>query len=458
MVDYITVVGNLIGQTTVDVVPRVAGRIDSLPVKLGDRVTRGQLVAKIEDREIREQINQAQATLEVNKANVTQRENEVQLQQNALERTKTTFERGLTARQTARGCRGAAQRGGVAVARRQGAAVTDAVAHRRAEDHALEHHRALPRRWLCEPPQPGPGRVRRRQHRAPVRSSTSAPCGWSRISSRRASGRSRPAWKPRSQVDTFAGEDFTGRVSRVAPVFDPATRTAQMEIEVPNPGFRLKPGMYARVRLTVERRPDALTVPSNAVVDADGKRGVFMVKDQTAQVRGNEDRAVRRRTHRDLDGLREGDRVITTGALALRDGDRVALVSDSAGRRQGAWPAAAAGRTAAQTPALQPARPGRRTIAGLRHVDTPHRHRRPVTMFMLSAVVALLGAISLFRLPVDLLPDVTYPTITVRVGYGGVGPAEIEQLIVRPLEQSLAAVPGLEQINSTASEGSGTSA
>src|SRR6188474_3171309 len=81
--------------------------------------------------------------------------------------------------------------------------------------------------------------------------------------------------------------------------------------------------------------------------------------------------------------------------------------------------------------------------------------QRPVTMFMLSAVVVLLGAISLFRLPVDLMPDVTYPTISVRVGYGGVGPAEIEQLIVRPLEQTLAAVPGLEQMNSTASEGSG---
>jgi HAE1 family hydrophobic/amphiphilic exporter-1 len=74
---------------------------------------------------------------------------------------------------------------------------------------------------------------------------------------------------------------------------------------------------------------------------------------------------------------------------------------------------------------------------------------------MISAVIVLLGAISLFRLPVDLMPDVTYPSITVRVGYGGVGPVEIEELIVRPLEQSLAAVPGLEQINSTANEGSG---
>jgi HAE1 family hydrophobic/amphiphilic exporter-1 len=81
---------------------------------------------------------------------------------------------------------------------------------------------------------------------------------------------------------------------------------------------------------------------------------------------------------------------------------------------------------------------------------------RPVTMFMLSAVIVLLGGLSLMRLPVDLMPDVTYPQITVRVGYAGVGPQEIEELIIRPLEQSLAAVPGIERIDSTASEGSGT--
>lgn len=81
--------------------------------------------------------------------------------------------------------------------------------------------------------------------------------------------------------------------------------------------------------------------------------------------------------------------------------------------------------------------------------------QRPVTMFMISAVIVLLGVMSLARLPVDLMPDVTYPSITVRVNYPGVGPIEIEELIVRPLEQSLAAVPALEQINSTASEGNG---
>ena len=75
-------------------------------------------------------------------------------------------------------------------------------------------------------------------------------------------------------------------------------------------------------------------------------------------------------------------------------------------------------------------------------------------MFMISSVIILLGGISLTRLPVDLLPDVTYPTVTVRVGYPGVGPQEIEQMLTRPIEQAVSAVAGLEQVNSTSQEGS----
>ena len=79
---------------------------------------------------------------------------------------------------------------------------------------------------------------------------------------------------------------------------------------------------------------------------------------------------------------------------------------------------------------------------------------RPVTMFMLSGVIILLGTISLMRLPVDLMPDVTYPSITVRVGYAGVGPLEMEELVTRPIEQAMSAVAGLERLESTSQEGS----
>jgi hydrophobic/amphiphilic exporter-1 (mainly G- bacteria), HAE1 family len=79
---------------------------------------------------------------------------------------------------------------------------------------------------------------------------------------------------------------------------------------------------------------------------------------------------------------------------------------------------------------------------------------RPVTMFMISFVVVLLGGISLTRLPVDLMPESEFPSITVRINYSGVGPLEMEELVTRPIEQAVSAIAGLEQVNSTSSEGS----
>src|SRR6185436_6853320 len=78
---------------------------------------------------------------------------------------------------------------------------------------------------------------------------------------------------------------------------------------------------------------------------------------------------------------------------------------------------------------------------------------RPVTMFMISAVITLLGAISLTRLPVDLMPEFEQPTLTVRTTYTGVGPLEMEELITRPMEQAVSAVPGLTRVQSQSSEG-----
>jgi HAE1 family hydrophobic/amphiphilic exporter-1 len=78
---------------------------------------------------------------------------------------------------------------------------------------------------------------------------------------------------------------------------------------------------------------------------------------------------------------------------------------------------------------------------------------RPVTMFMISAVITLLGAISLSRLPVDLMPEFEQPTLTVRTSYPGVGPLEMEELVTRPIEQAVSAVPGLIRVQSSSSEG-----
>jgi multidrug efflux pump subunit AcrA (membrane-fusion protein) len=68
-------------------------------------------------------------------------------------------------------------------------------------------------------------------------------------------------------------------IARFAFRLDPETRNMRTEIDLPNPGERLYPGMYAEVSLAVDRRPDVLTVPSSAVgADGDGTF-VYTVKD-----------------------------------------------------------------------------------------------------------------------------------------------------------------------------------
>ncbi|MFH1743423.1 MAG: efflux RND transporter permease subunit, partial [bacterium] len=79
--------------------------------------------------------------------------------------------------------------------------------------------------------------------------------------------------------------------------------------------------------------------------------------------------------------------------------------------------------------------------------------QRPVTTTMFFIMVVLFGAVSFIRLPIDLLPDITYPAITVRTDYEHVGPEEIEQLITRPIEETVSSVQGVEEIRSTSSEG-----
>src|SRR4029450_13594394 len=129
----------------------------------------------------------------------------------------------------------------------------------------------------------------------------------------------------RVEVDAFPGEHFMGRIARVSPVLDPATRTAPIEVEIPNSEFRLKPGMYARVGITTDIKKAALVVPVNAVVDLGGRRGVFQPLNESAIFRSVQVGTEQREYVEILGGLTEGDTVITTGAGALRDGDRITL-------------------------------------------------------------------------------------------------------------------------------------
>ena len=78
---------------------------------------------------------------------------------------------------------------------------------------------------------------------------------------------------------------------------------------------------------------------------------------------------------------------------------------------------------------------------------------RPIATTMLFLIIIVLGVISFRYLPVDLLPPVEYPQLTVATEYPNVGPEEIEKIITQRIENTIAGVPGVERVRSSSEEG-----
>jgi RND family efflux transporter MFP subunit len=316
------------------VVPRLAGRIETVNVRMGDRVSRGQTIAKMDDRDVREQIAGAEANLEVNRATLRTRESDLKAASITLERQKTMLAAGLSSKQN---FDDADARYSSALAQLDVAKAQVSQTQARIEELKV----TLNNTNIVSPVD---GFVGRRNLDPGAFAGTNSPVvSVVAINSVRLVAslvekdfrRVQPGLDAVVEVDAFPGEKFTGKVSRVAPVFDAATRTATMEIEIPNPGYRLKPGMYARVALTVDRQPDALTVPRNALVDLEGTRGVFVIEQQVAHFRPVRTGLQDGERVQILDGAGEGQRVVTVGAMAVKDGDRVQLPGGGPGGRGG---------------------------------------------------------------------------------------------------------------------------
>jgi membrane fusion protein, multidrug efflux system len=327
----LVVVGNLVGDATVAVVPRTAGRLQDISVRLGDPVSRGQRIAKIEDFEIQEQVKQQEAALEVSRATIRQREADLKLAETNAERSRNLFARQLLPKQTLDDTEARYQ---AAVAQLDLARAQNTQSSARLDELRIN----LANTIIASPVN---GFVARRAVDPGAFVGQNAPVvdvvDISRVRLvanvvEKDLDQMQTGDTTQVEVDAFPGEMFMGRIARVAPVLDPATRTAPIEIEIPNPGYRLKPGMYARVTVTTDERKEALVVPANSVVDTGGRRGVFLaVENDTVSFRpvtvGIEDNT----QIEILNGLSDGDRVVTTGAAGLRDGDPVIFAGGEAG-------------------------------------------------------------------------------------------------------------------------------
>ncbi len=136
-------------------------------------------------------------------------------------------------------------------------------------------------------------------------------------------------------LDAFPDRAFHGRIRRVFPSGDPTTRLVPVEVALTGEDARLaRPGFLARATFALGARADVLLIPGSALVGGVGSESVFVVEDGTAVRRTVTTGLTSEGKVQVVAGLEAGDLVVTRGANMLRDGVKVRVVSDEAGRAE----------------------------------------------------------------------------------------------------------------------------
>lgn len=132
----------------------------------------------------------------------------------------------------------------------------------------------------------------------------------------------------RVTLDAFPDRPVQGRIRRIFPAADPSTRLVPVEVALQGVEARsARPGFLARVALALGTREGVMLVPAGAVVGGAGSEAVYVVKDGVAERREVRTGLTSQGQIEILDGLREGEAVITVGNNSLRDGAEVRVVS-----------------------------------------------------------------------------------------------------------------------------------
>lgn len=278
-----TFTGTLDPKAEFVVAPKVSGRIDRLNVDLADMVTRGQRVAKLDDAEYVQAVAQAQAEFAVARANLAEAENLLNIADRELKRVGKLRARGVAsdsqhdtaqADQLAKQARVEVTR--AEVTRSQAAlemarirlGYTDVNAGWRGGNE----QRVVAERYVDEGETVAAN--------APLlRIVEMNPIIAVFYVTERDYTLLRTGQAVTLRTDAHPGEAFAGRIARIAPVFRETTRQARVEVGVDNPALRLKPGMFVRATVVLDRVDDATIVPEQALVRRDGRDGVFVIAD-----------------------------------------------------------------------------------------------------------------------------------------------------------------------------------
>ena len=323
--------GNLEASAQLTVAPKIAGRIEAVAVDIGDVVASGDVLITLDDQEYRQAQAEAEARLQVARAQREQARSDARTATRARDRVRSLTAKGIaaTAELDSAEAEAANANAALSVARASIAEAKAQVETARIRLNYTQIHANWPeadtrRRVGQRMVEPGDTvaantPLLRIVSIQPLTAVIRVPETLYALLQVGQAARLRVA-----RADSAA---FDAEIARIAPVFDPETRRARVELRVPNDEGRLAPGMFVQVGLVADQLENALIVPQPALVRRDGRDGVFVV-DKAATVahfvpvevafaRGGQ---IALRSPTALDGP-----VVTLGQAQLEDGIGVAL-------------------------------------------------------------------------------------------------------------------------------------
>jgi RND family efflux transporter MFP subunit len=315
------------------IAPKVSGRIRQLHVDVSDTVVLGQLVVEMEDAEFEQEVIEAEAQLSVAEANQVEAVSRLEISQRELNRTRTLYNRGiasesdfdvaqasfLTSQATVKVAAANLKR---EQAMLRAARIRLGYTQVKAEWQRGDNERTVAERFFDEGNTvPANTPILSIVEIDPV------------IAVIQVTEKDYPLIKLGQQAmvktDAFPDQTFPGIVTRISPVFRETSRQARLELEVSNPDHLLKPGMFSRCTLELQREEDAISVPQMAITQRSNEIGVFMVAEDGTRVKWVPVKL----------GFKSGDfiqvqeprlsgRVVTLGQQFIKDGSNVRVAGE----------------------------------------------------------------------------------------------------------------------------------
>lgn len=283
IIDIREFMGSLRATESFTVAPKIGGRIERIHFDIGDRVKRGDILVELDDAELRQAVAIAEAALAVARAELRRAESDAALATRELQRTQQLSERNLVSEgelDTAR-ARAESQRAAVAVA----AARVEERAAALANEQVRLGYTVVRADWN--------GHLDTRlvgDRSVSAGDTVAANAALLTVLSvdhltavafapERDYGRLAVGQLVSVVADAFPEREFEGHIARIAPQFEEQSRQARFEVTVVNRDELLKPGMFITVRVEVDRADDATLVPTDAIVQRDGRTGVYRIED-----------------------------------------------------------------------------------------------------------------------------------------------------------------------------------